>query len=467
MPNATSDAEGLGRCEAMSHCETMTYRFAVSANRPAHGRQRCGLTLLEMLVAVAASLLLLGTVMVLFQMVGEAVGQSRMMGVLDRQLCAVRTALLVDLTGATAARDENGLLVASPRHRGYFCVVEGPNTDYEEYLGNGNWFNRTQDARGPTADSDDRVVGDTDDMLLFTTQMITVIPFHGRYGTGSERSSLAEVAYFCRPTVGESNPRLYTLYRRQLLVVDSLPKPPFELANSARFINGNAWQGWADFLRLYDVSVRREGDSLDLASNRFVINSLDDLARRQNRLGHDWTLNKPAANAVRPDDGVWPLLASADEALRLSGSREGEDEIARNVLSFDVRVLDPSIMIRRSVSGLVDLQPGDAGYWDALPSLEREPRFVDLGYHRDPTDPADAASWFGRYGHETDGDEPKHPLTPADRSGPRTFDTWHPSQGRVPPYTNSLPAISVTIRLYDRTTRRIRQSTVSFQFTQN
>jgi hypothetical protein len=445
----------------MSRCEAMTHRFTVTWDRPSRRRQRCGLTLLEMLVAVAASLLLLGTVMVLFQMIGEAVGQSRMMGVLDRQLCAVRTALLVDLAGATAARDENGLLVGSPRYRGYLSVVEGPNTDYEEYRGNGNWFNRTQAAPGPTADSDDRVVGDTDDMLLFTTQMITAIPFHGRYGTESERSALAEVAYFCRPTVGESNPRLYTLYRRQLLVVDSLPKPPFDGANSAPFLNGTEWQGWAEFLRIFDVSVRREGDSLNPATNRFVINSLDDLARRQNRLGHDWILNQPDPNAVRPINGVWPLLPSADTALRLSGFREGEEQIARNVLSFDVRVLDPSVMIRRSGNGLVDLQPGDPGYWDAPPTSDREPRFVDLGYHRNPADPADAASWFRAYG------PPSHPLTPADRSGSRTFDTWHPAQGVVAPYTHSLPAISVTIRLYDRTTRRIRQSTVSFDFTQN
>jgi len=432
----------------------MTHQFTVLGDRPARRRQRCGLTLLEMLVAVAASLLLLGTVMVLFQTVGEAVGQSRMMGALDRQLCAVRTALLVDLAGATAARDENGLLVGSPRYRGYLCVVEGPNTDFEEYRGNGNWFNRTQAARGPTTDSDDRVVGDTDDMLSFTTAMITAIPFHGRYGAGSERSSLAEVAYFCRPTVGESNPRLYTLYRRQLLVVDSLPKPPFDGANSAPFLNGTTWQGWAEFLRLYDVSVRREG-------NRFVVNSLDDLARRQNRLGHDWALNQPAAGAVRPNDGIWPLLPSADAALRLSGFREGEEEIARNVLSFDVRVLDPSVMIRRGGNGLVDLQPGDPGYWDAAPSQDRAPRFVDLGYLRDPTDPVDAGSLFAVYGAES------HPLTPANRSGPRTFDTWHPSQGRAPPYAHSLPAISITLRLYDRSTRRIRQSTVTWQFTQN
>jgi hypothetical protein len=436
-------------------------------------RRRVAFTLLEMLVAVAASLLLLGTVMTLFQMVGSAVGQSRTLATLDREFCAIRTSLLMDLAGATAARDDMGLVVATPLQRGYFSIVEGPNTDIEEYIpATDTWFNRAGEQTGPTASSDDRIVGDTDDMLFFTTTSITATPFTGRYGIDAnqnpllERSSLAEVAYFCRPNplAADSNPRLYTLYRRQVVVLESVPKEPFKPSNQAPFIN---WGGWADFLNAFDVSVRREGDPAALAANFLVVNNLDDLARRQNRLGHDWLLNQPADSSVpRPDDGAWPLKTTATQALILTGARESEEQLARNVLAFDVRVLDPLTMIRRTANGAIDLQPGDPGYWTAPVTSERAPRFVDLGYDPNPNNPS--ASRFSGYGKTDDDHPPGHPLSlvPLSRAGNRTYDTWHHAQKR-PPYTQSLPAISITLRLYDRSSRQVRQSTVVHSFEQN
>jgi hypothetical protein len=420
-----------------------------------------------MLVAVTASLLLLGTVMTLFQLVGEAVSQSRMLGILDRQLCAIRTALLVDLAGTTAARDERGLLVASPLYRGYFSIVEGPNNDFEEYLSaNNTWFDRTSPQPGPTPDSDDRIVGDTDDMVFFTTDTITTVPFTGRYGLATERASVAEVAYFCRPTQGETNPRLYTLYRRQILVVDRQLNAPFT-GDRVNFVTPN-WNGWADFLRLYDVSVRREGADSTPATNKFVLNSLDDLARRQNRLGHDWLVNA-AAGQTRPADGVWPLRVATNTALTLTGNREGEEELVRNVLSFDVRVLDPHVKIRRSAGGVIDLQPGDPGYWTAAAGVDPPtPRFVDLGYDLNAVANPSNTSFSG-YGSTNAAYPPGHALSlvPSDRRGSRTYDTWHPAQGRPAPYAEQLPAVSITVRLYDRSTRRIRQVAVVHSFGQN
>jgi len=429
---------------------------------------RDGLTLVEMLVAVTASLLLLGTVMTLFQLVGEAVSQSRMLGILDRQLCAVRTALLVDLAGTTAARDERGLLVASPLYRGYFSIVEGPNNDFEEYLpANDTWFDRTSPDPGPTPDSDDRIVGDTDDMLFFTTDTITTVPFTGRYGVATERASVAEVAYYCRPTAGETNPQLYTLYRRQILVVDRQLNAPFA-GGRTNFVTPN-WNGWADFLRLYDVSVRREGADGTPTTNKFVLNSVDDLGRRLNRLGHDWLVNA-AVGQTRPADGVWPLRVAPNTALTLTGNREGEEELVRNVLSFDIRVLDPHVRIRRSGNGVIDLQPGDPGYWTREAEPAADPptaRFVDLGYDLDAAgNPSNTP--FSGYGNANAANPViALSLVPSDRRGSRTYDTWHPAHGRPPPYTEQLPAVSITVRLYDRSTRRIRQSAVVHSFGQN
>jgi hypothetical protein len=233
------------------------------------------------------------------------------------------------------------------------------------------------------------------------------------------------------------------------------------------FVTPN-WNGWADFLRLYDVSVRREGADSTPATNKFVLNSLDDLARRQNRLGHDWLVNV-AAGQTRPADGVWPLRVATNTALTLTGNREGEEELVRNVLSFDVRVLDPHVKIRRSAGGVIDLQPGDPGYWTAAAGVDPPtPRFVDLGYDLNAVANPSNTSFSG-YGSTNAAYPPGHGLSlvPIDRAGGRTYDTWHPAQGRPAPYAEQLPAVSITVRLYDRSTRRIRQVAVVHSFGQN
>jgi hypothetical protein len=466
------------------------------------GTAYSGLTLIEMLVAVTASLLLLGTVMTLFQMVGDAVSKSRMGGAIDRQLCALRTTLLMDLAGVTALRGEDGLIVAPPNPRGYFCVVEGPDNDFRQYLGSGEWFYRNLDVPGPTRASDDRIVGDTDDMLFFTTQTITDSEFSGRYAGQINSAPIAEVAYFCRPTqtngIAERDPQLYTLYRRQLLVTGLIDDPPFNndtgnpgtvpLSNTtAPYLYNVPWLGWygvwppgsmqpggpiPGFMHLFDVSVRREGDANSL-NNRFVLNSLGDLGRRHYRFAHDWRLNATAVAAhhvTRLDPG--------NGALALAGERAGEDEIARNVLSFDVRVFDPLVPIHRELPNReIDLQPGDPG-WKAPtgPDGERAARFVDLGYDPNPANPSN--SLFSSHGRQFIGAGPAiHPLranltatggvAESRKLASRTYDTWHPEQGIDPPYAAPLRSISITIRLYDRGTRRVRQVTVVHSFERN
>jgi len=403
-----------------------------------------GLTLVEMLVAMTASLLLLGAVTAIFQQMGDAVTASRRLGRLDQQLDTVITKLMLDLHGVTADADADGLKVASETQNGYFEIVEGPSPDYEDFSATGARFDRSGVSPGPTNASDDRIVGDVDDMLFFTTVTVTPELFVGKFGNQNDTSETAEVAYFCRPTPNTSNPQLFSLHRRQLLVRGLTPLPPFSADGTFAPADwSNPATTWSTFLRDFDVAVRRQGTLL-------VLNGLDELQRRQNRFAHDIPLN---TNLSPPPTSV--PIDPTNAVLALAGPREGEDVLLTNVLAFDVQVLDPDVVVRRQAA--VRLGPGDPGYWQAQETAVRSPQFVDLGYGHSLAAAALQHSPFSRLGRSG------HPLTGVSALQPRTFDTWSTLDG-VPPYAASLPGVSITVRLYDPATRGVRQATLNHLF---
>jgi hypothetical protein len=204
--------------------------------------------LIEMLVAMTASLILFGAVVTILQILGDAVSKSRRTGRLDSDMCSVRTRLQLDLAGVTANRDPStGLKVEvdSGSVSGYFEVIEGPRSD-------------TQDAGG-TAIPAINLVADIDDVLLFTTRN-TETPYLGRYTsnpaspgtTQTTESQLAEVAWFLRPTdvPAGTSPAVttYTLFRRQNLVIGYVGVAPF-LANSNQAFWSD-YNSWANFFEL-------------------------------------------------------------------------------------------------------------------------------------------------------------------------------------------------------------------------
>jgi len=164
-------------------------------NRPVSLRAYCGAagyTLVEMLVATALTLMLMGAVVAMFGRVSEGITDSRSMLEAADRLRLAETRLQMDLTGVTVSlsnpwcRPENNL--------GYFEYIEGPKV-------------------GPVNVADDTgaaepMTGDSDDVLMFTTRS-TGRPFVGRSGTGTIQSDVAEVAWFVRG---------HKLYRRVLLV---------------------------------------------------------------------------------------------------------------------------------------------------------------------------------------------------------------------------------------------------------
>ena len=187
---------------------------------------RRGMTLTEMLVATAMTLVIMGVVVQLFGMVGKGVSSSRASLDMSMQLRAVAHTLRTDLNGITV---ETVPPVKVDSDSGYLEIIEGSGSD--------------------TSRGFKQLTGDIDDILMFTAQT-SGKPFVGKFGesedvngngkldfgedtnnngwldTGLMQSPYAEVVWFCREAsfqpLANANPpsTLYNLHRRQLLVMD-------------------------------------------------------------------------------------------------------------------------------------------------------------------------------------------------------------------------------------------------------
>ena len=458
---------------------------------------RRGMTLIEMLVVMTATLILMGAIARVFSVFGTAITNSRAVLATDAQLRTAAWRLRSDLSGITCR-------TLPPRGpdagEGYFELIEGPAKDADA--------------------SDATTIGpaDHDDVLLFTTRSADT-PFVGRApslsGTtaGGQNdlfeSSVAEVAWFARPTLPATNPPTYTLYRKQLLVMGYVGADPFYSTpgsnNSLPWTTGNST--WAGYYNLpCDVSVRWE------RGTTLYPNTLADLTRRENRFMHNVT----GASAAFPFPFVAHQFGSNNTSYEdLAGTavnglifdnnsaRKGEDVVLTNVLSFDVRVFDPAAPVALSASGNTALVPGDPDFTNNPVALGA---YVDLGNGITPTSLSGSQIYprFAGYG-----------LTKSKLDGSavarRTYDTWsthyeangrdedssgaadegtdgidNNSDGQIdevpvdtngdgipdiageletsPPYPFPLRGVEVRIRCYEPSSGQVRQMTVRHSF---
>ena len=159
-------------------------------------KTRGGMTLIEMLVAMAATLMLMAAVAQAFSAFGKGISGSRSALDMAGRMRSVAWRLRQDLAGATAPT----LPPLDPSEGlGYLEIIEGPR------------FDRDAD------DGSNILHADIDDVLLFTTRS-SGTPFRGKFKSNIIGSDVAEVAWFARPTPN-TNPQTYTLYRKQLLVL--------------------------------------------------------------------------------------------------------------------------------------------------------------------------------------------------------------------------------------------------------
>lgn len=482
-------------------------------------RPKSGMTLIEMLVATAATLLLMAAIVQVFGAFGTAITNSRSILETDARMRAVAWKLRTDLGGVTSK------LVPPAQHdsgEGYFEIIEGPRTDLTDAVSGA-----AVTALSPV------VATDCDDVLLFTTRSNDP-PFLGRAPTGGStaayqidtfESTVAEVAWFTRMTPGTTAPVTYTLYRRQMLVMGYVGTDPFwntygsNAYNSISLAAAPFAAATKKFDTLFnlpcDVSVRREANT---AEDRFFPNSLADLARREARFMHNVSGAVTAANfpfrfvdhQATSLSGTTEVLPPALDGLIFDSTsqRFGEDVVLTNVLAFDVRVFDPAAPV--SVTGSTPLVPGDTGFSTAVVASGG---YVDL-QHGSTNAILATSQIYPHFSGEGDAQSRLQASLPAN-GGRRTYDTWtthyeangkdedgdgavddgtdgldNDGDGTIdepaydvngngsyadagddqgeqetrPPYPYPLRGIEVRIRCYEPSSRQVRQVTIRHTF---
>jgi prepilin-type N-terminal cleavage/methylation domain-containing protein len=459
--------------------------------RQRNARDRRGMTLVEMLVATTITLIMMGLVAQLFGVFGQGVTGSRSVIELTDQMRTAGWRLRQDLGGVTAP-------TLPPRRpeaaEGYFELLEGPATDANA---------------APVLVSTDTtaLTGDCDDALLFTTRSPGPF-FVGRFGNGTIESPVAEVAWFCQqsPQQLPGGPTLYTLYRRQLLVMDYVGANPFlSRGNSLLWSDPIVGRSWDTFHASYDLSCALVSSTASPATAYLLPNSLRDLTMRENRFGHN------ATGVTGTTTFPYPAAQAALRIAPLTGSRLGEDIVLNNVLSFDVRVFDPDAPIRVGTSGGA-VTPGDPGF-TAASGTAGLGAYVDLFWNRaigvggTPVTPNAMFPPTGTTAFQTAGVAVANPFAtnnlsslsgPVVISGTAVYDTWsthyeangvdenrngdvdegtnglddndnslvdEPLEAETSaPYPVPLRGIEVRIRCYEPSSRQIRQVTIRHTF---
>ena len=440
-------------------------------------------TLVELLIALTLSLLLLLGVAELFQRVGGSLNEARSSIRATTQLNEAAMLLRQDLSLipeslATKPKDiiADGSVEPPGDEDGYLEIIEGPDTILEHPYVN---------ERGDP----DPTVGDVDDIIGFTVTN-RAVPFRGVIRDEIVDRDSAEIVWFVRGN---------TLYRRVRLIDDVTQKgntnrlDPVETfaelhstypnPESGQFVTVSKDETGDGGGQRYDAVLYKNDDGED--EWRWVtLLTLEDLARRARRFGHDGIFpnNFPHPLYDTPNED-WrylrmPLIEESDhwsgegiqdwkdDSAKLISSwknsnshlndsptdlweqpyfcpgllrknngsiidadknphreRAGEDVVLTNVLSFDVKVWCPD-----------------------------KKEFVDLG--------EEGTTWAG------EGNQPglNHPPRL------RTWDSWtteyKDEADPLPPYTEPLEAIQITIRCFDPTSRIIKQVTVVHRFKQ-
>jgi len=399
---------------------------------------RSGMTLVEMLVATAMTLIIMGVVAQLFGFLALTLSRSRDTIAMSADARSVANLLRRDLSGLTVKTVPPAL---ADGDSGYLEIIEGSATDQSAGFS--------------------QLTGDCDDVLMLTTRSLDQL-FVGQFGSsGSIESPVAEVAWYCRQSPAAyqtqaAGSTLYTLYRRQLLVMDYVGQTPFESSGDNSFSgslpNSN-----------YDLSLRADGSLLRP-------NSLSDLTRREWRFMHN--LAGTTSVALFPYNTTLTNLATYGQ---LTGNRQGEDIILTNVLAFDIRVFDPRVPLNDT--GVTAVDPGDPGYGSGS-SASVSGAYVDLGSGAATTTLMGSATskskltgiydtWSTHY--EFNGiDEDNSGVTDQGTNGiddnSNGIVDESAEQETAPPYPVALRGVEIRIRVYEPASRQVRQVTVRHTF---
>lgn len=325
-----------------------------------------GLTLIEMLVALAVTLVMMAAVVNLFANISGSIRNRRAAIETGAQLRQVRQRLAMDLNGATC----RGTTWQRPEaNQGYIEIIEGEASDKAPtFLLLGGLLDPTvsmipsSQALNPNSSdiTDALGLGDWDDILALTVQSEKA-PFTAQVGGVMVESSLAEVVWFAtenRPgDPGETGMR--KVYRRVLLIAPWL----------------GPWTNKPD-----NISVHWDPS---IGTGQWVANTLGDLTKRENRVARE-----PGSLYPHP----LPITPSLD-ALFPTGSSRQSYLVLDNVLAFDLRVFDPGAPLYEDQNTGTIVEPSDLGWnnayvqainkdsaTDLFDNFVSQGAYVDLGY---------------------------------------------------------------------------------------
>lgn len=432
---------------------------------------RHGLSLVEVMIAMVMTLVVLGAMMAAFAYGSAEMQKGRASIELNNRLVTAEEQLRRDLDRITIELKPHQQLPTLPK--GYIEIVDGPQSDYV----------LTNDPVGRAAlglpafghSGDELIFGDRDDFFACTIKSDGK-PFRGRLGDIIVESHLAEVAWFTVPDTSTQDPTDMLVVRRQLLILPTatIPSGDYDL-----------------FLQNNDISVHRTTTVGEL-----IPNSLTDLSIRGNRFSHS------GFAAVNP-------AASLLEIENL-GTRFNKDNhvMFSSVAAFDVQAFDPvaSVLVVPDASGGIrDIgEPGDIGSQKAQYAINNfstiSGAYVDLGKPINLTGGGTiAAGQLGTtsngYTFEYDPTEPSPGLFFPPRGGAtllyETYDTGTSQYNRnapddpgangidddadgvideldeknaVAPYNLSIRGLKFSMRVFEPTTKQVRQLTVKKSF---
>lgn len=383
---------------------------------------RRAFTLVELLIAMALTLILVYAVAQFYAFVGETVRDGRAQIEMGGNLRQAASRLQQDFSELTV---RVGGRIDAGQGMGVLEIWEGIASDSDP---TGSLAVNPQTGVPTTSIGDVNndgkpdgvMLGDCDDFLVMTIRS-QGDPFVGRwwgpvpntnpvqYAYQIVQSNLAEVIWFTTfkdvnsDGVWQATEPRY-LVRRQLLIRPDLavtwPNAPNALPQGQSIYHHN------------DISCHVVLDGMGNFAG-YVTNSLSDLSQRENRCIHQnlspGSLN---LNGLRAAQGYMPNTVQLNAALTdvpsiplyqqgscslysLDGVPQfiGEDKMLSNLLAFDVRVYDPyaglwadNLDINSSNGNPNDdahgvLSPGDPGYaWAVVNAINNNPNSQPLGY---------------------------------------------------------------------------------------
>ena len=449
---------------------------------------RAGVTLIEMLVAVALTLMVVLAIVRVFDILGGNVTESRAILELSGELRNASNLLQADLDRITAPTlpplDERAGM-------GYLEIVEGIRTDWDndgDRLAGGDFLASLNPVDPEFTDPDlifqpnfrqniSFLLGDTDDVLLATVRSRDK-PFTGRFQGRIVESELAEIIWWVDlPLPGDLPAAALSIHRRVLLIRPDLNL----LLENLQFDSPDAIRV---FLANNDLSVHPIG-------NRLVANTLGDLTRREHRFAH-WDPTMVQAPDFLVDGFPFPL----NRFFLVPASDRG-DLVLGDALAFDLRVYDPTAALL-PVAGQPSyaLTPTDPGFYrlaSQAPVADGRGTYVDLGYGEGAFPPISPLhSRFSRL------PQARSQLSGVGIALPRVYCTWSshyehdgipqfgmpPDQGTngfddggvpnvvddlleqetSPPYPSPLRGVEILLRAQEYSTRQVRQTSVIGDF---